>query len=336
MRTAARRIRAVPLAPQIDFYDLHPSPANLRAEVLTGLSQPHKRLPPKLFYDREGSRLFDAITALPEYYPTRSEIAILRAEGERIARRMGKGLALVELGSGSSLKIRLLLEALEPVLYVPVDISREHLLASAQGLAERFAHLPIRAVCADYSVPFELPLGPEFRRRAAFFPGSSIGNFEPVEAVMLLSRVARLLGPGGRLLIGADPVKDPAVLHAAYNDAAGVTAAFNRNALARINRELGADFDLDAFAHRAFYNPLTGAGSGLGRIEMHLESLSDQRVRIAGRAFDFRAGETIHTENSYKYSPEGFRGLAAQAGFLPEETWSDPEGLFCVHCLLVP
>jgi dimethylhistidine N-methyltransferase len=178
-------------------------------------------------------------------------------------------------------------------------------------------------------------LGPEWSRRAAFFPGSSIGNFEPVEAVTLLARIARLLGPGGRLLIGVDPIKDPAVLHAAYNDTAGITAAFNLNVLARINRELGADFDLSAFAHRAFYNPLTEAGDGLGRIEMHLESLQDQQATIAGRTFGFRAGETVHTESSYKYSPEGFRGLAAQAGFLPEDQWTDPDGLFSVHCLLV-
>jgi dimethylhistidine N-methyltransferase len=350
MRTGARRAPlptpgSDPGPARIDFHDLHPSSADLRVEVWDGLSRPQRSLPPKLFYDRAGSRLFDAITALPEYYPTRTEIGILRAHGAAMAERVGRGQTLIELGSGSSLKIRILLAALRPALYMPVDISREHLLASALALAERFPRLAIRAVCADYSAPFDLPPGAETGARAAFFPGSSIGNFEPQAAIALLSRVAAMLGPGGRLLIGVDLVKDPLVLHAAYNDAAGVTAAFNRNLLARINRELKADFDLSAFAHRAFYRPLdaaeaavgarSGPGDGLGRIEMHLESRRDQRVRIAGRDFDFRVGESIHTESSYKYGLGSFRGLAAQAGFATLQVWTDPKLLFSVHCLKV-
>ncbi len=345
MRVGAKLKAAPPQDPGrvpagIAFHDLHPRPADLRAEVLAGLSRPQRSLPPKLFYDRKGSRLFDAITELPEYYLTRTEIGILREHGAEMAERLGPGLTLIELGSGSSLKIRILLEALKPAIYVPVDISREHLLGSAQALAEHFPDLAIRAVCADYSAPVDLALGTaDLGRRAVFFPGSSIGNFEPDAAVALLARVAGLLGPGGRLLIGVDLIKDPAILNAAYNDAAGVTAAFNLNLLARIDRELGADFDLRAFAHRAFYNPLSApgpdAGSGLGRIEMHLVSLADQRVRIADRTFDFRQTETIHTESSYKYSLNGFRALAASAGFVPEQVWTDAQGLFSVHCLMV-
>jgi dimethylhistidine N-methyltransferase len=324
----------------IAFHDLHPSPADLRAEVLAGLSRPQRALPPKFFYDQRGSRLFDAITALPEYYLTRAEIGILRDHGAEMAERIGPGRTLIELGSGSSLKIRILLEALGPALYIPIDISRQHLLASAHALAECFPTLAILALCADYSAPFDLPTNAaDPGQRAAFFPGSSIGNFEPDAAVALLARVAALLGPGGRLLIGADLIKDPAILHAAYNDAAGVTAAFNLNLLARIDRELDADFNLRGFAHRAFYNPLSehgphGAGD-LGRIEMHLVSLADQRVRIGDRTFDFRQGETIHTESSYKYSLDGFRALAARAGFIPEQVWTDSQGLFSVHCLMV-
>jgi dimethylhistidine N-methyltransferase len=345
MRVAARLKTARtqdpgPTPAGIEFHDLHPSPADLRAEVLDGLSRPQRALPPKFFYDRKGSRLFDAITELPEYYLTRTEIGILRNHGAEMAERLGPGQTLIELGSGSSLKIRILLQALKPARYVPVDISREHLLASAAALAEHFPGLAIRAVCADYSVPFDLPQSTSDQgRHAAFFPGSSIGNFEPDAAVALLDRVAGLLGPGGRLLIGADLIKDPQILHAAYNDAAGVTAAFNLNLLARIDRELDADFDLRTFAHRAFYNPLSesgpDAGADLGRIEMHLVSLTDQRVRIGDRTFDFRQDETIHTESSYKYSPDGFRALATRAGFVPEQVWTDPKGLFSVFCLMV-
>jgi dimethylhistidine N-methyltransferase len=293
------------------------------------LSHERKRLPPKLFYDQRGSRLFDAITELPEYYPTRTEIQILRDHGAEMADRLGRDNVLIELGSGSSLKIQILLDALRPRVYVPVDISKAHLLESAQALAERFPALAIRAACADYSGPFELPLESEWKELAAFFPGSSIGNFDPHEARAFLKRVARVLGPGGRLLIGVDLRKDRSILNAAYNDAQGVTAAFNLNLLARINRELGADFDLDAFGHRAFFDERES------RIEMHLVSLADQRVRIGGHVFDFRRSESIHTENSYKYGIDDFQRLARAAGLVSEQVWTDEHALFSVHCLRV-
>lgn len=313
----------------IRFFDNHPTPADVRAEVLAGLGGPVKRLPPKLFYDQQGSRLFDAITELPEYYPTRTEIAILREHGSAMADRLGRGNVLIELGSGSSLKIQTLLAVLQPSLYVPVDISKEHLLASAHALSERFPELAIRATCADYSAPFRLPLDGHWTNLAAFFPGSSIGNFDPEDACRLLGRVASLLGPGGRLLIGVDLPNDPAILNAAYDDAQGVTAAFNLNLLTRINRELEGDFDLATFTHRAFFDVAKS------RVEMHLVSQIEQWVRVAGESIEFRAGETIHTENSYKYGIETFHRLADSAGFVAEQVWTDRDGLFSVHCLRV-
>jgi len=311
----------------VHFHDLEPAPADMRAEVLAGLALPQKRIAPKFFYDAEGSRLFDAICELPEYYPTRTEIGILRRHGHEMAARLGREALLVELGSGSSLKIRVLLEALRPAVYMPVDISREHLVRSAEALAEAFPGLAVHAVCADYSTPFELPLSGHDHPRAAFFPGSSVGNFETDDAARFLRRVADLIGRGGRLLIGVDLVKDRSVLEAAYNDAAGTTAAFNLNLLARINRELGADFDLDAFRHDAFFD------AGRSRIEMHLISTRDQTVQVAGQSFVFREGESIHTECSYKYRIDDFHALARRAGFESEQVWTDPDGLFSVHCL---
>lgn len=314
----------------IRFYDYHPAPADLRAEVLHGLGLPRKRLSPKLFYDAEGSKLFDAICELPEYYPTRTEIAILREHGAEMAARLGRNALLIELGSGSSLKIQVLLEALRPALYMPVDISSEHLRASAQALAGTFPDLQVHAVCADYSMPFELPVDDHEHPRAAFFPGSSIGNFEPQDAEQLLTRVGAVLGPGGRLLIGVDLVKDQERLERAYNDAAGVTAAFNMNLLSRINRELDGTFDLKAFRHEAFFN------STESRIEMHLLSTRPQQVQVAGQRFSFAEGETILTEYSHKYRLETFRALAARAGFESEQVWTDPQQLFSVHCLVCP
>lgn len=310
------------------FHDLHPTPADMRAEVLAGLALPQKRLAPKFFYDAAGSRLFDDICRLPEYYPTRTEIRTLQDHGAEIAARLGREAFLIELGSGSSLKIRVLLEALRPAVYMPVDISREHLLNSAEALAALFPALDIHAVCADYSVPFSLPVEDHEHPRAAFFPGSSVGNFDPDDAVNFLDRVGGLLGTGGKLLIGVDLRKDQRILHEAYNDRAGVTAAFNLNLLTRINRELGADFDLGTFRHDAFYDPDSG------RIEMHLISTRAQRVRVGDATFQFREGESIHTECSYKYSIGGFQALAGRAGFAPEQVWTDPAGLFSVHCLV--
>ncbi|TCW36385.1 dimethylhistidine N-methyltransferase [Marichromatium gracile] len=317
------------VAPGVRFFDAHPTPDDLRAEVLAGLSSMPKRLSPKLLYDERGSQLFDAITELPEYYPTRTEIGILCDHGEEMADLLGRGRVLLELGSGSSLKIRILLAALEPEIYIPIDISREHLRASAESLAEHFPALAIHATCADYSVPFELPIEGDREGLAAFFPGSSIGNFEPEEARALLGRVAKLIGVGGRLLVGIDLQKDRATLERAYDDDRGVTSAFILNVLERLNRELMADFDLKAFVHRSFYN------DALGRIEVHLEALSEQRVQVAGEQFVLAAGERIHVENSYKYDIAGFHQLAAGAGFVPERVWTDPHRLFSVHCLRV-
>jgi dimethylhistidine N-methyltransferase len=311
----------------VSFYDFHPTPADMRAEVLEGLSLQQKAIPPKFFYDKRGSELFDAITRLPEYYPTRTEIGILQRYGEEMADSVGRGALLLELGSGSSRKIQVLLEALEPAVYLPVDISKEHLLASARELARSFPGLDVHAACADYSGPLDLPFDGDEWEMAAFFPGSSIGNFDPPEARDFLERVGFLVGVGGKLLIGVDLIKEPALLNAAYNDAQGVTADFNLNLLRRINRELAGNFDLGAFRHRAFFN------QEMSRVEMHLVSLEDQRVSVAGRVFSFRRDESIHTESSYKYSVDGFRGLARDAGFESERVWTDPARLFSVHCL---
>jgi dimethylhistidine N-methyltransferase len=313
--------------PIIRFHDLHPTPADLAAEVLAGLRRRPRYIPPKFFYDAHGSRLFDAITATPEYYLTRTEVRVLQDNAAEIAARVGTGSLLVEPGGGSCAKVRILLEGLRPCAYVPMDISREHLRLAAEQVAAEFPWLEVHAACTDFTRAMELPPGAPEGPRVAFFPGSSIGNFDPEGAVGFLAAVAQLVGPGGFLLIGVDLRKDRRVLDAAYDDAAGVTAAFNLNLLVRINRELGADFDLQAWRHRAFYN------EEQGRIEMHLVSQCEQTVHLAGEVFTFGADETIHTENSYKYGVEQFRGLAARAGFAPEAVWTDPQGLFSVHLL---
>jgi len=312
---------------RIGFHDLAPQSDRFREDVIEGLSLPQKALVPKYFYDEVGSALFEAICALPEYYPTRTELAMMEAHAPAMAARLGPHCAIVEFGSGASRKSRLLIAASEPAVYVAVDISRTALVAATEGLSRGFPQLPIVAVCADYSTQFELPSLERYgvRRRTMYFPGSTIGNFDPDEAVAFLQRLARLAGPGGGLLIGVDLRKDKAVLDAAYDDAQGVTAAFNLNLLARINRELGADFDLRAFRHRACYV------EARGRIEMHLESCRAQEVRIGGRTVSFRAGETIHTENSYKYAVPEFQALAARAGFRSRECWVDDAELFSIH-----
>jgi len=312
---------------QINFYDFHPTLADFKTEVLEGLSKAPRSIPPKFFYDREGSRLFDAITELPEYYPTRTEIGILRRHGKEIAAQVGRDAVLLEFGSGSSKKIRTLLDALAPAVYMPIDISREHLRASALDLSASYPALEVHAACADYSSHFTLPYSPPNLQRAAFFPGSSIGNFDPVDASTFLRRVAALVGEGGRLLIGVDLKKDRVRLETAYNDSQGVTAAFNLNLLQRINRELSGDIDIDAFSHRAFYN------AEQGRIEMHLLSRASQTAMVAGQTIEFADGETIHTENSYKYDVDEFQQLASKSGFEPECVWMDDEALFSVHCL---
>ncbi|MCU0937179.1 MAG: L-histidine N(alpha)-methyltransferase [Gammaproteobacteria bacterium] len=314
----------------IQFHDLHPTPADLAAEVIAGLRRRPRYVPPKFFYDARGSQLFEAITATPEYYPTRTELEILRAHAGEIARRVGTGSLLVEPGGGSCAKVRILLEGLRPCAYVPMDISREHLRLAAEQVAAEFPWLEVHAACTDFTRALEVPASAPEGPRVAFFPGSSIGNFDPPAAVDFLAAVAELVGPGGFLLIGVDLKKDRAVLDAAYDDAAGVTAAFNRNLLERVNRELEADFDLAAWRHHAYYN------ESRGRIEMHLVSERAQTVHVAGEAFEFAAGETIHTENSYKYGVAEFQALAERAGFRPDAVWTDAQDLFSVHLLRVP
>jgi dimethylhistidine N-methyltransferase len=318
--------------PGYSFREIHRDAGHFLDDVMAGLSQPHKALPPKYFYDAQGCALFEAICALPEYYLTRAELALMHAHVGEMARHIGPGCALIEYGSGSGRKTRILIAAIGPVAYIPVDIARAELAATAEEIAREFPRVRVMAVCADYSRPLALPEldGLEAHRRMGYFPGSTIGNFTPAEAAAFLAIARDQVGAGGSLLIGVDLKKDKARLDAAYDDSRGVTAAFNLNLLARINRELGADFDLPAFRHRAFYDETQG------RIEMHLESVKAQAVTIGGRAIRFRKGETIHTENSYKYSVREFQALAAGAGLAPRECWTDPERLFGVHYLVVP
>jgi len=309
------------------FHDLAPGEESFRDAVLKGLGRTPKSIPCKFFYDARGSALFEAICRLPEYYLTRSEVAILEENAAQIAAQIGAHSRLIEFGSGASTKARILLRALDrPAAYVPVDISREHLRDAAISLAEDFPSLHVVAVCADYTRAFPLPPlpGPS-GRRVGFFPGSTIGNFEPDAAVDFLANYARVLGPGGEMLIGVDLKKNPAILDAAYNDRAGVTAEFNLNLIERINRELDGDLDIDRFEHVAFYNEAEG------RIEIYIRSLANQEAWIAGTPVLFTEGELIHTEYSYKYSVPEFRALAAKAGFRPVDTWTDPAELFSVH-----
>lgn len=314
------------------FHDLYPDTANIRADVLSGLAQPSKALPPKYFYDARGSELFEAICALPEYYPTRTELAMMQASAGEMARLLGTHCLLIEYGAGSGRKTRVLIEALAPAAYMAIDISRTALRQCACELAAAYPAVRVAAVCADYSRPLQLPDIDEGSacRRVIYFPGSTIGNFTRPEALDFLRHARTIAGPGGTMLVGVDLKKDRQRLHAAYNDAQGVTAAFNLNLLTRINRELGGDFDVGAFEHHAFYD------ANEGRIEMHLRSLREQQVSVAGRTFHFRAGETIHTENSCKYSVEEFQQLARDAGFAAAHCWTDAGGLFSVHYLSIP
>jgi len=324
------RATAIELGQLHGFHDLEPAVEEFRAAVLGGLSGPQKRIPAKFFYDAEGSRLFEEICGLAEYYPTRTEIGILRRSAAEIAAAIGPDATLVEFGSGSSVKIRILLDALTSLAaYVPIDISRDHLVAAARALAGDYEGLAVVPVCADYSGPVVLPPDLPRGRLTGFFPGSTIGNFAPTQAAAFLKQVATLLGPGGGLLIGVDLQKDAANLNAAYNDSLGVTAAFNLNLLARINRELDGDFALDGFDHRACYNAARAC------IEMHLVSNRHQVATVAGRAFEFQHGETIHTEDSHKYTVESFHALAAAAGWQARSVWTDPDRLFSVHYLVV-
>jgi dimethylhistidine N-methyltransferase len=304
------------------------------ADVLAGLRRRRKALPSKYFYDARGSALFERICDLPEYYPTRTECGLLQRHAAAMAAAIGPDAEIVEFGAGATRKVRYLLDALErPRGYLPIDISGEHLQEAAARLRADYPALPVTVVAGDYTAGLALPAAAQgTRRRAGFFPGSTIGNFTPAEALGFLQAAARLLKAGGGLeagglLIGVDLVKDPAILHAAYNDAAGVTAAFNRNVLQRIRRELDSDIDPAGFDHYAFYEPR------LQRIEMHLVSRRAQEARIGRARVRFAAGETIHTENSCKYTLDGFRALAQKAGFRPAAVWCDAEALFSLHWL---
>ncbi len=297
------------------------------ADVLEGLSGTPKQIPPKYFYDEAGSALFERITDLPEYYPTRSEMRILRRHAADIARLVPPGAALIEFGSGSSKKARVLLRG-KPALsaYVPVDICGEMIEREAAELRADFPQLKVLPVTADISKPFDIPaVAAAAPVRVGFFPGSTIGNFEPHEAASFLRNAAQILGRGAVLIVGVDLIKSTDVLHAAYNDAAGITAAFNLNLLKRINRDLGGTFRLETFEHHAFYN------RERNRIEMHLASLKRQKVRVAGQTIDFRAGETIHTENSYKYSVASLGALARGVGWLPVASWTDSRKYFSIQ-----
>jgi dimethylhistidine N-methyltransferase len=294
--------------------------------LLAGLRKNPKEIACKYFYDAAGSHLFDRICELPEYYQTRTETLLLQRHAPEIAALMGANVEILEFGAGSLRKVRILLDAAAVSAYTPLDISGAYLSHVVRQLAADYPHLTLRPLVGDFTLPLSIPDLPGNPRRAGFFPGSTIGNFKPDAAMALLRRMRGTL-QGGGLLVGVDLVKDPARLHAAYNDGAGVTALFNKNLLARANRELGADFDLGAFAHYAPYNP------NAHRIEMYLVSNRRQRVTIAGESFDFAHGEAVHTEDSHKYTIESFREIAARAGFVPRAVWTDAERLFSLHWL---
>ena len=324
-----RTEQIIPLA----FHDFQPEREEFFQDVVEGLGKVQKEIPAKYFYDEQGSALFDQICDLDEYYPTRTEIGLLETHRADIAEALGEQCVLIEYGSGSSRKVPILLAALHrPLAYMPIDICREYLLESSQRIAACRDDLDVIAVCADYTCLLHLPQAHQYQhaRKIVFFPGSTIGNCTPMEAIRLLKTAVKLVGPGGGMLIGVDLKKDPAILHAAYNDAQGVTAEFNLNILARINRELNADFNFSSFRHHAFYN------EERGRIEMHLLSRAEQTVKIEGHAFYLRENESIHTENSYKYSLKEFQGMAEIAGFRPMRAWVDEQALFSLHYLAVP
>ena len=319
--------QAVAIAPNVDFLDAHPAPVDSHREILDGLRRDPKVLDPKWFYDHRGAELFSEITRLPEYYPTRTEVGILTDNRAEIAARCEAGCVLIEPGSGSAEKVRLLLDELRPVAYVPLDISARQLEDEAVQLGREYPWLQVTAVCTDFRTGWsylqDLPPG----KRVVFYPGSTLGNLEPDNAVAFLDHVRRVIGDDGGMLIGVDTHKDEKILHAAYNDAQGVTARFNLNALLHLNKLLDANFDPELFEHRAHYD------TEKQRIEMHLASNDAQVVRCNGESISFAAGETIHTENSYKYSIEGFTELAARAGLVIEQSWYDADRLFGVHYL---
>lgn len=311
-------------------HDFEPGRERFLAEVLTGLRKAQKELPSKYFYDEYGSHLFERICALDEYYIPRLEASIMQAHIEEMAKLIGSGVLLIEYGSGNCEKARFLLDHLhDPVAYAPIDISRQQLSHVAQELASEYPQLEVLPVCADYMSSFELPTPKRASERVVvYFPGSSIGNFDPIPARNFLEHVASVCGPGGAMLIGVDLKKYPNVLHNAYNDKEGVTAAFNLNLLERINKELNCDFQLEWFQHYAFYNPWKS------RIEMHLVSQREQTVRVGGVAIPFAKGESIWTESSYKFNLDEFEHMAVAAGFKVERVWMDERRWFSVQYLV--
>jgi|AntAceMinimDraft_11_1070367.scaffolds.fasta_scaffold00188_17 dimethylhistidine N-methyltransferase len=316
-------------AQNVFFEDQQPVPSDSRAELLAGLQRPQKQVNPKYFYDAAGSNLFEQITRLDEYYPTRTEMGILRRHAEEIAEFCSDDCVLIEPGSGNSEKVRLLLNSMRPAAYVPLDISADFLYESAVKLGREFPWLQVHAICADFASQWHaratLPVG----RRVIFYPGSTIGNMEPSVAQKFLADLRQWIGADGGVLIGVDLHKSEHLLNAAYNDASGVTAKFNLNILSTINRIAEADFDAQAFSHKAIYN------RQLKRIEMHLVSDAPQTVNVNGSAIEFIEGETLHTENSYKYSLEDFQALIKEAGFILRKSWLDEKRLFSVHFLAV-
>ena len=313
----------------LSFDDQEPPIPNLKEEVIKGLSSSPKTLNAKFFYDEKGSQLFEEITQLPEYYLTRTEISILKNEIQNIKQTLGEETVLIEYGSGSSEKIKLMLEELNPQAYLPIDISKDFLLSAAEDLSAEFPDLPIHAICADYNEVVNIPTEFANSNKVAFFPGSTIGNFTPEDAKKFLSNVRQTIGDNGGLLIGVDVKKDKTALHNAYNDSQGVTADFNLNMLSNVNELVNADFDLEQYEHDAFYN------TEKGRIEMHLKSRSNQVVNIDNVQVTFAKGERLHTENSYKYHVEEFIALASKVGFKSKEVWIDKEEKFSVHYLQV-
>lgn len=311
----------------LTFHDHKPKTLNLYDAVVQGLSQQDKSVPPKFFYDERGSELFERICEQPEYYPPTVEARMLNDLAGEIASLTGTGRVVIEPGAGSAAKVRLLLEALRPAAFVPMDISFDFLKSAAENLAREYPWLQVHAACVDFThslpVPDEAPKAP----RLLFFPGSSLGNLDHKEAREFLTMTRVTVGDDGMLLIGIDTKKSKRILNAAYNDCAGVTAEFNRNLLHRMRRELDADLDPGAFEHRAFYN------ESAGRIEMHLVSKRKQVLKVNGHSFEFAAGESLHTENSYKYAPEEFITMASRCGFAPLRHWLDDDRLFSVHLL---
>jgi len=312
------------------FHDHEPPPADFHAAVIDGLSRSAKAIPCRFLYDDRGSALFDRICELPEYYPTRTEMGILHDHAAEIAAAIGPDAQLIELGSGSCDKVGLLIDALEnPWGYAPIDISHDHLLAGARRVQARYPRLWVEAVCADYAMQFDLPPNAGGGKRVAFYPGSTIGNLPPEDALRFLSMWTERLRTGSLMIVGVDLRKSKLILEAAYDDAQGVTAQFSLNLLARANRELGMNFDLRQFEHRAVYD------ADRGRVRIDLVSLCTQEVRLDRQIFSFAAGEALHVEDSWKYSIGDFQALARGAGFRPLEVWTDARNLFSVHLLAV-